>query len=177
MFMRQGRCDTGALLVLAAAINLCACVVTPPKDTHFAGEAFANPAPAAARFPHLGVMPGSGVLMSWVEGSPDASVLKYSVLREGHWGPVGEAAHGVGWFLNWSDFPSVTPIDDHFWVAHWQVRHLGGDAFAYDIAVSVSNDGGGQLARDKHATSRPRRGRAWLCIRCTIWGGGGLALA
>jgi hypothetical protein len=54
----------------------------------------------------------------------------------------GEAARGNDWFVNWSDFPSVVPIDESFWVAHWLINKEGENVYHYDIAISVSRDAG-----------------------------------
>jgi hypothetical protein len=43
-------------------------------------------------------------------------------------------------FVNWADFPSVTPITEDFWFAHWLRKRP--DSFAYDVATSLSRDGG-----------------------------------
>ena len=43
--------------------------------------------------------------------------------------------------MNWADFPSVVPIDERFWLAHWLVR-AGESPYAYDIYLASSVDGG-----------------------------------
>ena len=50
-------------------------------------------------------------------------------------------ATGADWFVNWADFPSVTPIRGDLWAAHWLVKRPGG-TYAYDIAIALSSDGG-----------------------------------
>ena len=102
----------------------------------------ANPAALGAQSPRFAVLPAGGILMSWVEPVPDGHALKYGVLRDGRWINKGEAARGNDWFVNWSDFPSVVPIDESFWVAHWLINKEGENAYHYDIAISVSRDAG-----------------------------------
>jgi hypothetical protein len=102
----------------------------------------ANPAALGAQSPRFAVLPAGAILMSWVEPVPDGHALKYGVLRDGRWTHKGEAARGNDWFVNWSDFPSVVPIDESFWVAHWLVNKDGENTYHYDIAISVSRDAG-----------------------------------
>ena len=52
-----------------------------------------------------------------------------------------EIASGDNWFVNWADFPSVTAVTEDFWAAHWLVKRPGG-TYAYDVAISLSHDGG-----------------------------------
>jgi hypothetical protein len=50
-------------------------------------------------------------------------------------------ATGQDWLINWADFPSVQPLGEKLWAAHWLVRREEG-GYAYDIAIAVSRDGG-----------------------------------
>ncbi len=101
-----------------------------------------SPAPPGSLLPHLAASPQGTVVMSWVEpGDADQSLLRFSVLEGERWGAAHTAAQGSGWFLNWADFPSVVPIDETHWAAHWLVRQPG-DEYAYSIAIAVSGDGG-----------------------------------
>ena len=43
--------------------------------------------------------------------------------------------------MNLADFPSVVPITDELWAAHWLVKRPGG-IYSYDIAIAVSTDSG-----------------------------------
>ena len=80
-------------------------------------------------------------VMSWLEASTDGSALRFAVLDGEQWDTTHTVASGGNWFVNWADFPSVVPIHGDFWVAHWLVSQPAG-GYAYDIAVSVSNDAG-----------------------------------
>lgn len=105
-------------------------------------EAMQSPAASGARLPRLSAMPGGGAIMSWVEPAGDQHVLKYAVLKNGRWQREGIVTQGGGWFVNWSDFPSVVAIDETFWLAHWLVKQPGGGTYDYDIALAISNDAG-----------------------------------
>jgi hypothetical protein len=50
-------------------------------------------------------------------------------------------ARGEAWFVNWADFPSVVPIADRLWAAHWLARRPEG-GYAYDVAMALSSDAG-----------------------------------
>lgn len=104
----------------------------------------ATPAGLGARLPRLSAIPEGGALLSWVEPLGAGHALRFAVLRAGVTEREGTVASGEGWFINWADFPSVVAIRGDFWVAHWLVRHPGGGAYDYDIALAVSNDAGRQ---------------------------------
>jgi hypothetical protein len=105
-------------------------------------EALQSSAASGARLPRLSAIPGGGAIMSWVEPAGDQHVLKYALLKDGQWQRDGVVTQGSGWFVNWSDFPSVVAIDDAFWLAHWLVKQPGGNTYDYDIALAISNDAG-----------------------------------
>ena len=56
------------------------------------------------------------------------------------WSTPGTVATGDDWFINWADFPSVTPIGGDVLAAHWLVYQQQG--FGYDAVMSISADGG-----------------------------------
>jgi len=101
-----------------------------------------GPETVGSRLPRLRALPNGDALMSWVEPKDEGHVLKFAVLRKGHWIKQGEVAQGENWFLNWADYPSVVAIDNQFWMAHWLVKQQGGKTFHYDIALAISNDAG-----------------------------------
>ena len=90
---------------------------------------------------HLALTADGSVVVSWIEPDGDGHALKFSTLGETSWGPAQTVSKGDSWFINWADFPSVVPITDELWAAHWLQRRDGG-RYAYDVAVSVSNDSG-----------------------------------
>jgi len=79
--------------------------------------------------------------MSWLEVSGEHATLEYARLADGVWSAPVRVASGANWFVNWADFPSVTPLSDRLWAAHWLVRRPGG-TYAYDVALATSGDGG-----------------------------------
>jgi hypothetical protein len=86
--------------------------------------------------------PARDVVMSWLEPVADGRhALKFARLEGERWSPAKSLADGGDWFINWADFPSVTPITARDWVAHWLVKQPGG-TYSYDIALAISRDAG-----------------------------------
>ena len=96
---------------------------------------------AGSAEPHLASTTDGTVVMSWLEPSARGTDLRWSRLRNDQWEDPRTIASGDNWFVNWADFPSVEPISESLWAAHWLVKRPGG-TFAYDIAVSISTDSG-----------------------------------
>lgn len=97
--------------------------------------------------PHLaGGVDGRPLVMSWLEPEGDGRALRYATLENHEWSPPRTVAQGEQWFVNWADFPSVAPISDEVWAAHWLVKRAGGP-YAYDIAVALSRDRGRSWTR------------------------------
>lgn len=92
--------------------------------------------------PNLASAPDGRIVLSWLQPTDDDQhALNYAVLVESGWGAVSTAASGPGWFANWADFPSVVPVTDTLWGAHWLVRRSAG-GYAYDIYAAISTDSG-----------------------------------
>jgi hypothetical protein len=79
-------------------------------------------------------------LMSWLEPAGEETALKYARFDGQVFGEPGEVVRSDRMFVNWADFPSVTPISDDLWFAHWLKRQPGSSN--YDIAAMISVDGG-----------------------------------
>lgn len=105
--------------------------------------ALSSPAGPASAEPHLAVAPDGTVVLSWLQRTDETASLNFSVLDGAQWLPARSIASGNNWFVNWADFPSVEPVSADLWAAHWLVRRAGGK-YAYDVAVSLSWDGGMQ---------------------------------
>ncbi len=126
--------------VVAALFGLSACSGVddgkPPEVTMLD-----VPASAGSRVPHLSPVADGSVVMSWLQTTATGVSLQWSVLQNGRWQAAAEIARGDDWFVNWADFPSVTPITGQLWAAHW-LRKKPGGAYAYDVVASLSNDAG-----------------------------------
>jgi len=80
------------------------------------------------------------VYLSWLERSgPDEHELRMAALTGAGWGSPMVVEASERFFVNWADFPSVTPAADGSLWAHWLER---GENGGYGVRVSRSADGG-----------------------------------
>ena len=79
-------------------------------------------------------------ILSWLETDGGSHVLRFAEFESGKFGVSREVARSDRMFVNWADFPSVTPITDQLWFAHWLQLQSG--SYSYDIATAISIDGG-----------------------------------
>lgn len=101
-----------------------------------------SPAGPGSLAPRLARTPAGAVLLSWLEpAAAGGHDLKFATLDGDRWSPARRVAGGADWYVNWADFPSVTPVTSRDFVAHWLVKHPG-SSYAYDIALAISRDGG-----------------------------------
>lgn len=119
---------------------LAACNGAPTSSVPVVQELPRIARPGSAE-PHLARATDGSIVMSWLEGDDTRMALRAAILRDGSWQTPVTVASGDNWFVNWADFPSVEPIDDNLWAAHWLVRTPGG-TYSYNIAVAISNDAG-----------------------------------
>lgn len=81
------------------------------------------------------------IVLSWLEPQDEITLLRYSRLEADGWSQPQTAARGDRWFVNWADIPSVLAVSESLWAAHWLSKRPGG-SYAYDVALSLSSDGG-----------------------------------
>jgi hypothetical protein len=94
-----------------------------------------------SRYPNLAPLP-HGAVMSWLEPDVDGGfALRHSTWTGGAWSTPLTVAAGSDWFINWADFPSVVPMSDRVWAAHW-LQQKPGDVYSYDVRIAVSQDAG-----------------------------------
>lgn len=99
------------------------------------------PAAPGSVTPHLVLDPQRRPVLSWVEPEGSGHALKYSVWDEHRWQSPRKVSAGNDWFVNWADFPSVQPVTDTLWAAHW-LRRSGDAPYAYDVVIALSRDAG-----------------------------------
>ena len=132
-------------VALMAVAALCFAAAYASGDNDATPKAAIDPLPLAAApgsaQPHLATGPSGQVVLSWQESSDEAARLRFSTLGSDGWSTPRTVASGDRWFVNWADFPSVVPISDDVWAAHWLVKRSGG-TYAYDVALAVSADAG-----------------------------------
>ena len=125
-------------LILAIVLSA-GCTDRPPSG--FAINAMNSPAGAGSAEPHLAQGPDGKVVLNWLARERDGYALRYAELDGSTWRPAQTVARGKDWFVNWADFPSVTPVTQSLWAAHWLAKRPGG-TYAYDVAIAISQDGG-----------------------------------
>lgn len=134
-------------LVLAAGISAC----TPPGDVVFgAPEALAVPAGKHVAGPRFSSGADGEIILSWMEPTDAATVLKFAPLEEKGFVSVNTVVAEPRMFVNWADLPSVMPVNDGHWIAHW-LRYSADKTYSYDVVVSQSFDGGATWSDPKTA--------------------------
>jgi len=121
----------------------CACSGVHPSDP---------PAAAGSIAPRLS-QSGDRIVLSWVE--PDAAgvpTLRFAQRNNDAWGVPKIATRDALLAADSADIPSVVPTGDGGLAAHWTVRR-NGSAYARDLLVAVSRDGGTSWSRP----TRPHR--------------------
>jgi len=143
MTISKGAINMPARVMLIAMLTMfAACDSGQTKSANATTVALLpSPAGPGSGQSHLALTADGSVVVSWIEPDGDGHALRFSTLGETTWGPAQTVSKGDSWFINWADFPSVVPISDKLWAAHWLQRRDGG-RYAYDVAVSVSNDSG-----------------------------------
>jgi hypothetical protein len=118
----------------------------PPDPPPLSVVGVESPAAPGSMAPHLAVSPAGAAVLNWLEPAADgAHAVRFALLRDGRWSPAQTVVASDGWFVNWADFPSVVPITERQWAAHWLVKRPGG-TYSYDIAVATSANAGAAWA-------------------------------
>ena len=129
-----------SILLVVAAVFCTAC-----SDSSRTSRTVVSPLELSvadgSRAPHLSAGLDGSVILSWLQPTETGVSLQWAAFESGRWQEGAEVARGDNWFVNWADFPSVTPIDDQLWAAHWLVKKPGG-TYAYDVAAAFSKDAG-----------------------------------
>ncbi len=125
--------------VLITALLLSCCLTFNASALQL--QTIDSPATGHSAQPHLAKGADGTLLLSWLEHADGHATLRFAQLHEHAWQPAQTVTSGRDWFVNWADFPSVVPINDNLWAAHWLHKRPGG-TYAYDVALSVSTDNG-----------------------------------
>lgn len=112
-----------------------------------------SPAKAGAMGSALAGAPDGTVYLSWLEplaggGEWALKFSRFDATRD-TWGEPREIARGGNWFINWADFPTVTPLANDVLMAVWFVENPSQDGAGdghhgagYHAQYSLSEDGG-----------------------------------
>lgn len=129
---------------LALLVALAACERSGPPADGWLEQVTVIPSPAesGSRYPNLAAGGGGEIVLSWLQPLPGAGfALQHSAWDGARWGPRRTVIAGSDWFINWADFPSVVPITDRIWAAHW-LQQKPGNVYSYDVRLAVSTDAG-----------------------------------
>jgi hypothetical protein len=123
------------------SIVLTACAGDTPPELSVALEAVVSPAGPGSGEPFLSSS-GDDVYMSCLEVSPEGGHdLRFARFDGAGWSGANTIAHSERFFVNWADFPSVTPGPDGSLWAHWLQRGVAG-GYDYGVRIVRSSDGG-----------------------------------
>ena len=126
------------LLLLAVIVSACTRVEPP---------VFGEPVPISlsAESNVIGPRLASGVdgtvVLSWMQREDSGATLRYSTLELDEWQAATSVVSDERMFVNWADLPSVIPLADGHWVAHWLSKSAAA-TYAYDILLTQSFDNG-----------------------------------
>ncbi len=127
-----------AILVTATAAAACTggelASFGEPRPIHL-------PAAKDATGPRLIRGPDGTTILSWMHREKSGATLRYSELKDGRWQDATDVVSDPEMFVNWADLPSVTPLEDEHWAAHWLSKSAE-LTYAYDILFSQSWDRG-----------------------------------
>lgn len=76
-----------------------------------------------------------------MEADDTGTTLWYSTLADGGWQSRQSVVSGKIMFVNWADLPSVVPLSDKHWAAHW-LEMAGELTYSYHVVLSQSFDAG-----------------------------------
>lgn len=105
-------------------------------------DSLASPAAPGSGEPNLAVGPDGRLYLSWLEPVGDSvHALRFSTLDGDAWSTARTIAQRPDFFVNWADFPSLSPLSPGHLAAHW-LQRSGTTKYAYDVRIAQSADGG-----------------------------------
>jgi hypothetical protein len=128
--------DSRIRVLLCTSLLLAAMIARAGTD----GE-IESPAGSGSLAPAMAELADGRLVLTWLEPNEVGHALRFSVLDDSGFGPVGTIASGEGWFANWADTPGLFVLPGGDWVAHWLVKS-GPSTYAYDVVTARSADAG-----------------------------------
>lgn len=114
-----------------------ACSEAPPPPGFGDLVPLVSPSGTDSEGPRLSAADGRLVL-SWMERTRPGGALYYSELGGDGWGDPQLVVTDPAMFVNWADLPSVVPIADDRWFAHWLSFSADGP-YSYDVRVALGD--------------------------------------
>ena len=127
------------LILLVAAVAVACTAGDPPVF----GEPKPVPLPAGnnALGPRFSSSDDNALVLSFMQRRENGAALRFSTLELDKWQAPVDVFTDENMFVNWADLPSVTPLRDKHWVAHWLSKSAE-ETYAYDILFTQSFDEG-----------------------------------
>ena len=92
--------------------------------------------------PNLNTSPEGDVYLTWIsKAGTNRASLHMARLEGQHWSAPIKIASGSNWFVNWADFPTLSPGADGHMAANFLVKS-GASTYAYDVHLTTSTDAG-----------------------------------
>jgi hypothetical protein len=129
------------LAALSVAVSACGTGDEPVAPPSFSIRAVTFPGAPGSAQPRLTADVDGAPVLSWLEPTGDGVSMRYARFESGAFATPREVTSGADLLANWADLPSVQPITNDVWAAHW-LRVKPDSAGAYDVATAVSADGG-----------------------------------
>ncbi len=138
--MVRMRCLSTFTTLLLVTFGVIACTQAEPPAF---GEPSPLPVPAGTGVvgPRFATGPDGNIVLSWMQRGESGATLRFSTLKSDKWQAAVKVASDPKMFVNWADLPSVTPLDETHWVAHWLSKSAD-STYAYDILLAQSSDEG-----------------------------------
>ena len=125
-------------LLLAAVLAACT-----DADPAVFGEPVPLTVPAGTNVigPRFAAGPDGRIVLSWMQREESGATLRFSTLKSEKWEAAVDVVTDPNMFINWADLPSVTPLGETHWVAHWLSKSAD-STYAYDVLLTQSSDQG-----------------------------------
>lgn len=135
---------------LAALVLLAACSdrgphdnsVPPVGNTGTRRPYAPHESGAKANTPFVATLGDTALAISWTEQLTDSSTrIRFTTWRPNDWTQPRTITERRDYFVNWADFPSVLPLGDGAFAAHWLEREADGK-YAYGVRIARTADSG-----------------------------------
>ncbi len=138
--MVRMRCLSTLTTLFLAAVGVVACTGAEPPVF---GEPSPLPVPAGTNVvgPRFAAGSDGSIVLSWMQRDESGATLRFSTLKSDKWQAAVDVVTDPEMFVNWADLPSVTPLAETHWVAHWLSKSADA-TYAYDILLAQSSDKG-----------------------------------
>lgn len=132
------------ILIVVIIFYLCGCFSSDGIDSEIFSSfrEIDSPASVNSGQPYLFTGNDGRIYMSWIEpGSDKKHAFRFAAFSGGRWSDPSTIIERDDFFVNWADVPSIFQSENETLAAHW-LESSGEWIFAYDVRLSLSEDGG-----------------------------------